>query len=171
MKNNYVIRAQKFIEDIFPYIENNLANKKFLNCFMNEAIENFCYEKRRRVIYARGCSRACFISSDYVVKYDYFEGGYFGDSKSELKAYQEIVKLGYEYLFAEITPYSYHNYTFYIMPRIKNINERREDDELYDYLNEEESEFLTNYFEDLHSGNYGFKDGMPVSIDYACTMF
>ena len=53
------------------------------------------------------------------------------------------------------------------MPRVRNINPYRDDDEKDDYLTDDEMEFLGSYYDDLHSGNYGFMNGKPVIVDYA----
>ena len=53
------------------------------------------------------------------------------------------------------------------MPRIHNIREGRDEETLYAYLNDEEYDFITSYFDDLHGGNFGFKNGAPVIVDYA----
>lgn len=167
MKSDYKVRAQKFVEDIFPYIEEVLHHHVIHLYKLSDCVEQYCLEKHRRVVMKSGCSRAAFITSDYVVKYDYVKSAFCGNSSDELRAYQEIKKMGFEHLFAEISCFTYNGYNFYIMPRISGIRPWGDDDALYESLSYEEQEFIDEYFQDLHSGNFGFEKGQLKIIDYA----
>ena len=167
MKNDYKVRAQKFIEDFFPYIEETLHRRVIHLYELSDCVAQYCIEKHRRVIMKSGCSRAAFITSDYVVKYDYVKDAFCGNSSDELRAYQEIKKMGFEHLFAEISCFTYKGYNFYIMPRVSGIQPFGDDDVLYEYLSYEEQDFIDEYFHDLHSGNFGFEKNQLKIIDYA----
>lgn len=171
MKNDYKVRAQKFIEEFFPYIENkvNKRGTQYTHYVsdMCEAVLAFNTATHRRVMIDSGCSRTVFITSDYVVKIDRVNKAFCGNCQQEVRAYNFAKQEGFSHLFAEITPFKYKNTTFYIMPRIRNIREGRDEEALYASLNDEEYNFITSYFDDLHGGNFGFKNGAPVIVDYA----
>ena len=170
MRNDYKVRAQKFIEDFFPYMEDKMSSGKSYTHQMSgmcEAVLAFNTVKHRRVMIDSGCSRTVLINSDYVVKIDRVNDAFCGNCEQEVHAYKFAKQEGFGYLFAEITPFKYKGITFYIMPRIRNIREGRDDEELYCNLNDEEYDFITSHFNDLHGGNFGFKNGSPVIIDYA----
>lgn len=163
MKNNYKVRAQKFIKMIYPYVRNCTNYDSYeIAC---AAIR--CNYPRRRIDIAHGMSRVCFITSDYVVKIDYRKTQW-GGCEDEIANYEFARQCGYEEYFAEITRFVFGGKTFYIMPRIENIDEDGddaqwmiEDDRFNDWLTD-------NGFADLHSSNYGFKNGHVVIFDYAC---
>ena len=164
MKNDYRIRAMRFIEQVYPYIE-NCDNDPF-TC--RRAIMRFNATRSRRVIVAHGVSRIALITSDYVIKFDYDseEVERVGGNESEEKFYAFAKKYGFSHLFAETTSYAYGNKIFYIMPRINNIGKYESD--VYWFLNTEDRDFVRDYLYDMHNFNYGWKDGYPVIIDYAC---
>ena len=118
MKNDYKVRAQKFIEDFFPYIENKV-NKRGTHTHyitdMYEAVRAFNTATRRKVIVDSGCSRTVFITSDYVVKIDRVNGAFCGNCQQEVRAYNFAKQKGFSHLFAEITPFKYKNVIFYII--------------------------------------------------------
>jgi hypothetical protein len=164
MKSNYKIRAMRFIEQIFPYIENC---GEYVNDY-RKAVNRFNHTRSRRVILAHGISRVAFITSDYVVKMDYdpYEIERVGGGESEEKFYAFAKMHGFSYLFAEVTSYTYHGKTFYIMPRIGGIG--KYEDDVYWFLTSVDRDFVEDYLYDMHNLNYGWKDGYPVIIDYAC---
>lgn len=159
MRNNYEERAKKFVQQIFPYIEICTTHESRI-----EAVFAFNYQNHRRVQYKYGQSRYAFVTSDYVVKVDY-RSSMWGNSKDEMELYDEAVKDGYEYLFAKISHYQYHGHDFYIMPRIRGIGRTPCDAE--EYLKEDEMDWCWDHVSDLHSYNYGWKDGHVVIVDYA----
>ena len=117
-----------------------------------------------------GSTRFAFIISDYVLKVDYKAIKAYGNSETELKAWDFICKHGMEEYFAEITKYtSKSGITFYIMPRIKHVGEYDED-WFFEALYETDIVaygFIQDNFCDFHENNFGFKNGHPVMIDYA----
>lgn len=164
MKSNYITRAKKFLAQIAPYLE------RFKN--VNEAVCEFNYDHRRNVIVKRGMTRYALLSSDYVVKWDYNEQHVqrFGGCENEFSIYQQAENAGYGYLFAQITPVEGYKKKFYIMPRIDKIAMDAGKDCIDEYLTEDEQEYI--YWDlcvgDIHDENWGFLNGDPVLIDYAC---
>lgn len=164
IKNDYTVRSQKFIQQIFPYIERYMMCPNAYK--VDEAVCQFNIEKNRLVKFDWGCSRRVLITSDYVVKWDKCEERPFcGSCEDEYKAYLFVKETKFAYLFAEIFKFDYQGYTFYVMPRVYNIRNR--DTFVQSYCTAEEKAFLNEYFHDLHDENYGFKNGRPVIFDYA----
>lgn len=164
MKSDYKTRAMRFIKEIYPYIE-------YCSDSLDDyeaAVWHFNYHRSRHVIMNHGISRVALITSDYVVKieYDDYEVRRVGGGKSEKIFYAFAKKHGFEHLFAEITPFSYGNKVFYIMPRISGIG--RYEDDIYWFLKTEDRDFVEDYLYDMHNLNYGWKNGYPIIIDYAC---
>ena len=162
---NYVERAQDFIKQIFPYIDN--WNNPF---DIVDDIENFNEENNRKVIMRHGLSRIALITSDYVVKYDFdpSEVECIGGCEAEVKLYSQAVQDGFAYLFAEITHYPYRGHDFYIMPRIRGINGDSWNYADY-YMTDEENAWCDEHsLSDLHCNNYGFRNGKICIVDYAC---
>ena len=160
--SDYVKRATKFI-NLFV-TDMKLTNKKRSDYHtMIRIVCDFNATHQRRVQIARGASRICLISSDYVVKWDYDYCG-FGGCEDECQMYEIAEAEGYAYLFAKPTPIEVKGMTFYIMPRIRNIGRKTN---IEDRLNEEEWDFVNAHIRDLHYRNYGFRDEMPIIVDYA----
>ena len=168
MKSSYIVRAQRFIEEVYPYIEGKTTSPN--ECY--RAIQQFNMRKSRKVQVAHGCSRIAFITSDYVVKFDYdkSEVRRLGGCESEVRFYQFAEQEGFAYLLAEITPFTYNGYTFYIMPRVYGIG-RYEYSYAEDMAHGAEEDFLRTYLYDLHEENYGWYRGQVVIVDYACNVF
>lgn len=166
MKSDYRLRAQKFVEQIFPYIqecESPYAYKRAMHEF------NLTYH--RHVEVASGASRVALISSDYVIKLDYDDGAdSYGGCEDEVTFYNFAKEKGFDYLLAEITPFLYKQRTFYIMPRIEGIGQY-EDAYVQDFLDERDLDFVENYLYDMHSGNFGWKNNYPIIVDYALNVF
>ena len=161
MKADYTVRAQKFLEEIFPVIENFLDRPYK----MADVLFDYCTKKHERIQVRNGVSRWVVIRSDYVIKYDYNEDSGVGNCPDEVRKYAQAEKDGYAYLFAKITPVVSHNITFYIMPRIKNIGRRKY---LREALTSDEWDYVWDITSDLHCNNYGWKNNKPIIIDYAC---
>ena len=162
-KSDYISRAQRFIHQISQYID---ADSLYVDDF-NYAVAKYNRTYHRHVIFAHGATRFALITSDYVVKVDYDEWqiSRFGGCENELSIYTQACNDGMEYLFAEITPYSYHGITYYIMPRIGGIGRYEED--AWEYMTEEESDWCYSHgLFDLHNENYGWKNGEIILIDY-----
>lgn len=165
IKNDYTVRSQKFIQQIFPYIERYMMCPNAYK--VDEAVCQFNIEKNRLVKFDWGCSRRVLITSDYVVKWDKCEERPFcGSCEDEYKAYLFVKETKFAYLFAEIFKFDYQGYTFYVMPRVYNIHDNS-GFFVQDYCTAEEKAFLNEYFHDLHDENYGFKKGRPIIFDYA----
>ena len=167
MKNNYEVRAQKFIMKIASYVE---------GCCDIEDYETACDNIRnvmpnRAIICASGCARTAFITSDYVIKMEHGKDDVdcYGGCENEMKLYAEAVKDGMDYLFAKITPFEYEERMYYIMPRIKGINFYRSA-YAWRYMTTEESRWCSDHnLNDLHSGNYGFRNHHLCIVDYGST--
>jgi len=167
MKSDYKVRARHFLEEIWPYIE-NCGNEPYQ---YRQAMRKYNFHKSRHVLVGSGCVRVALVTSDYVIKFDYCpeEARRVGGCADEYKFYQFAKERGYGYLFAETTPYEFHGRMFYIMPRVDGIG--RYENYIQDYLDESDRDFVEEYLYDMHEGNYGWKNGYPVIVDYACNVF
>lgn len=161
-KSSYVVRAQRFIRQIYDYIADCTTPEEFC-----DAIDMFNNENHRKVDVSWGATRIVLITSDYVIKIDYDreEIQEWGGCADEYRFYQYAEDCGYEYLFAAIEPYEYENKTFYIMPRIYGIGHLR--GYATDYLSGDEYNFVVNHVNDLHDENFGIKNKHIIIIDYA----
>lgn len=160
----YIERAKDFIHQIFPYIEECIQPWA-----VHQKVVKFNNDYDRHVKVCNGLSRIALITSDYVVKFDYDpdEVDSIGGCGNEFELYYEAKVEGFDYLFAEITPYQYKDHQFYIMPRINGVGSGHHYAE--HYMNEEEKGFCRKHrITDLHSNNYGFRNGKVCLIDYAC---
>ena len=164
MKSDYRERAFRFIQEVYPYIDGFMYEPYLVT----RRIRIFNHAKSRNVQVRNGCARIALITSDYVIKFDYDEDEVrrIGGCEDEVYFYGFVKKNHMEHLFAEITPVSYMGHKFYIMPRISGIG-RYEDMHVEYFLNFEDSDFVHSYLSDMHSGNYGWKNGYPVIVDYA----
>ena len=161
---NYIERAKDFIEQIFPYLEDNMDLSH-----IDDAIDAFNAEYDRRVVYRHGLSRIALITSDYVVKFDFdpYEIDEIGGCENELELYSQALHEGFAHLLAEITPYSFGQQMFYIMPRIRGIGSGHYYAE--HYMTDDEKDFCRRHkITDLHTSNYGFRHGHVCLVDYAC---
>ena len=162
---NYEERAKDFIKEIYPYLE----TIEFNRFYANEAIHKYNNEHNRHVIIASGIARVALITSDYVVKYDYNRDhvNNVGGGESEVYMYEVAKEEGYDYLFAKVSRYVYNNHYFYIMPRIRYITDRVE--YAQDFMTDDERQWCDSHdIDDLHSFNYGFREGKVCIVDYAC---
>ena len=163
MRNGYEVRAEKFIHQIYSFI---------CDCEDVEdyewAVNGFNYTHKRNVKVAHGLTRVALITSDYVVKIDcgarYYQDR-FGTCANEFDIYAQAEEDGFEYLFAKPTEVQYGGMSFCVMPRICGIGKKEYDADWY--MSIDESDWVTDRVFDLHNGNYGWKDGHPVLIDYA----
>ena len=55
------------------------------------------------------------------------------------------------------------------MPRVYNVGSSN--DYIHLYLNDDDRDFVGAYLYDMHEENFGWKDGYPVIVDYACNFF
>ena len=170
MKKSYIERAMQMAELLSSYMENGNKIESIYNRCRMAAFEYNKRHSRSAMCFDNGSTRFAFIISDYVLKVDYNIIKSFGNSETELKAWDFICKNGMEEYFAEITKHvSKSGITFYIMPRIKHVGEYDEE-WLFETLYETDIVayyFIQDYFYDFHENNFGFKNGHPVMIDYA----
>ena len=164
MKKSYIERAMRMAELLSSYMENYNKNESIYTRCKMAAFEYNKRHSRSAMCFDNGSTRFAFIISDYVLKVDY------GNSETELEAWNFICKNGMEEYFAEITKYtSKSGITFYIMPRIKHVGEYDED-WFFETLYKTDivaCGFIQDNFCDFHENNFGFKNGHPVMIDYA----
>ena len=168
-KNNYFVRAQKFVRSFAPYIDKDqvtiLSMRSAVNAF------NVNYNKRVKLDY--GASRVVLLTSDYCIKIDRTDSGNFwGNCEKEYKAYIRMKRLKCREVFCPIEKYTYNNVNYYIMPMCSKADDYNV--ELCDVTNRlttKQTRFIEKYFRDLHSGNIGILYGKPVIIDYACNKF
>ena len=170
MKKSYIERAMHIADILSSYMDSYTEIKSIYDrCRMASRDYNLRH-KRSCVGFEFGSTRLAFIISDYVLKVDYQNRKSFGNSETELKAWNFIRDEGMEKYFAEITKYiSKSGITFYIMPRIKHIGEYDEEwfnDTLYE-TDIIAYSFIQDNFYDFHDANFGIKNGHPVVIDYA----
>lgn len=167
MQNNYEVRAQKFIQQIFPFIEDIMED--FYE--IEDAVDTFNETYHRKVSMRYGDARVALITSDYVVKftYDYEAEEEIGGGENEIALYEQAVKDGFEYLFAKVSRYEYMGKYFYIMPKIDHIGERKNLwNHADDFMTPEEQNWCEDHFLiDLHSSNFGFRGGKVCIVDYA----
>ena len=170
MKKSYIERAMRMAEILSSYMDNYSKTEPIYSKCNRAAEEYNIRHKHSSMGFENGSTRLAFVISDYVLKVDYQTIHSFGNSESELKAWDFIRKNGMEEYFAEITKYtSKSGITFYIMPRIKHVGEYDEES-LFEALYETDIvaySFIQDYFYDFHENNFGFKNGHPVMIDYA----
>lgn len=168
-KSAYYLRAQKFIAQIFPYIDGcgvNCEDETEYRYALHNAITRFLRDHpNRKVDVSYGISRVALVTADYVVKIDYNPNSDFGTSADEVDAYNFVRSEGYDKYFAEISCYTYGGLDFYIMPRVRGIGRKWGD--AWEYVPSDVSDFLNDYFYDLHNHNYGWKDNHVVIFDYA----
>ena len=162
---NYEERAKDFIKMLFHLIEDCEDVWDF-----REAVAMFNRTYSRKVICSNGLARVAFISSDYVVKYEYhaWEVQSIGGCENELELYAQAEVEGFAYLFAKITPFHYCGHDFYIMPRVYGVGSKD-----YEYADDymiisDIFFFLNHNVTDLHCNNFGFRNGHVCVIDYAC---
>lgn len=167
MKHDYEVRAQKFIQKVFPFIEEVMDNPYDVM----DTIDEFNNQYHRNVQVNFGDARIALITSDYVVKftYDFDSEEEIGGGENEIELYEQAVQDGFDYLFAKVSRYDYNDISFYIMPRIYHIGEYRN---IWHYANfymtDEEVDWCESHnLTDLHCNNYGFRNGKVCIVDYA----
>lgn len=174
MKKSYIKRAMRMAELLSSYMEDYNKNESiYVRCKM-AAFEYNKRHSRSSMSVDNGSTRIAFIISDYVLKVDYKAIKAYGNSETELEAWDFICENGMEEYFAEITKYvSKSGLTFYIMPRIKHVGEYDED-WFFETLYKTDivaCGFIQDNFCDFHENNFGIKNGHPVMIDYAWNYF
>lgn len=165
MKSDYRIRAKKFLKSIFPYIDGYMWD---LDDIFYQ-VEKYNDDKKRNVLVSHGSARVALITSDYVIKWDYDNGSAkeIGGCDDEYRAYQEAKQAGYEYLLAEVTPVEYQGLSFIIMPRIDKVGKCYNGGDIQLFLTREEYKWIFKFNKDIHSYNWGIRNGKACLIDYA----
>jgi hypothetical protein len=159
-KSSYEVRAERFIKMIAPFL---ITCRSIDDYYC--AVNTFNFRYHRAVIMKHGISRIALITSDYVIKITYDEESDFGTCEDERLMYEEAKLAGFDYLFAQITHVEYEGKDYYIMPRINGIG--KYEDDAFEYMTEEENDWVSNRIYDLHNKNYGWKNGHVVLIDYS----
>lgn len=165
--SNYITRAIRFIHQFASYIEGCQSVEDFA-----WATSAFNDDYHRKILFNHGLTRVAFITSDYVIKFDYNPEkiAIWGGCEHECKFYDYAVRSGYGYLFAEITPYEYHKQKFYIMPRVRGIG--RKDYDADEYMTEQECDWCWKAgLRDLHNGNYGWNNDRIIIFDYGANPY
>ena len=167
-KNNYVVRAQKFVRSFAPYIDKRVTIRSMIS-----AVNTFNADYNRKVRLNYGASRVVFLTSDYCIKIDRTDsGGFWGNCEKEYKAYLRMKRLKCREVFCPIEKYTYNNVNYYIMPMCSKTNDYNvELCDVNNRLTANQARFIDEHFGDLHSGNIGILHGKPVIIDYACNKF
>lgn len=167
MKSSYEVRARLFLNKIYPFIKDCVYVADY--CY---AVDRFNKTFHRAVRIANGLTRVALITSDYVIKIDCGTQTHirqFGSCEDEYRKYRKAVKDGFGYLFAKTSPVMRGDKIVYIMPRIPDVGSDCSNyEDVYFWLNEEENDYVYDICQDLHYNNYGWKNGYPVIIDYAC---
>ena len=163
---SYEERAKDFLKRVYPIISQYLTDPfKVEDC-----MDKFNEKYNRDVVVCWGSARVALITSDYVIKWEYDteEVDSIGGFEDELDLYEKAKKDGFAYLFAEITPFEYKDFPFYIMPRIERMdNEYGDYDTAWDCMTREESDWCReHHLQDLHEGNFGERNGHICIFDY-----
>ncbi len=162
MKSSYKVRAIRFLDQILPYIQDNLNSL----CIIKKKVREYNARHHRNVIVRNGACRIVLLTSDYVIKWDYSDKvKTFGGNVEELEMYEVAKEEGYAYLLAEPTAQIRNNVTFVIMPRFKMSTH---DIEFYSLFSSDEYDWLCDHIYDMHDENFVVVDGAPIIIDYAC---
>lgn len=167
----YIDHANEFIRDFSMYFE-ILFHKRNFHTF---DVRNFVYRyntiKGKRMTFDSGATRAVIIGEDFVIKIDLPKPGLpqAGNSENEMRAWEFVRHTDFSYMFAPITKTFFKNHPLYIMPRVATLACENENiSELYDALSEDEYEFVSEHFKDIHDENFGFDEyGNVVIFDYA----
>ena len=168
MKSNYVVRARKLMNALFPYLRRYPYR-------IDLAVRHFNEDKHMKIQCESGLIRRCVICSDYVIKWDYNRKGRhtFGGCKEEYTFYQDVKDTEYSHLFAEITPIEVRGHIFYVMPKVDVVAVSlpdNESDNIEDHISIKEYEYIFYRmgFSDIHNENWGMLHGEPIIFDYAC---
>ena len=168
---NYEERAMDFVKELYPYLVDCGAFDRHILSRYATAVSAFNDDKHRKVHFAHGIARVAFITSDYVIKYEYNPNNvdFYGGCENEVIRYARAEEEGFAYLFAKISRYIYEGHVFYIMPKVYGIGREQYEDKYADeFMTEEESDFVYGLgISDMHYQNYGFRKGHVCLVDYA----
>ena len=168
---SYEERAMDFVKELYPYLVDCGAFDRHILSRYATAVSAFNDDKHRKVHFAHGIARVAFITSDYVIKYEYNPNNvdFYGGCENEVIRYARAEEEGFAYLFAKISRYIYEGHVFYIMPKVYGIGREQYEDKYADeFMTEEESDFVYGLgISDMHYQNYGFRKGHVCLVDYA----
>lgn len=169
MKNDYVVRAQKFLERFISFFPTESGRARKYRGSVKVALDKF-KEKypHQNILFCHGAVRYALITSDYVIKWDYDANAAneYGGCAKESKIWNKVKNSSYAYLFAPITRIKVSGHYWYVMPRIHGRNYHRI---AFTFLTPEERDFLNdNHIHDLHAGNYRIVKKKVKIFDYAC---
>ena len=168
MKTSYVVRAQKMVTRLFPYIECALSlyEDQQLVSHIKKNLRLFNNEKHLQIKFNYGATRGVFICADYVIKFDLGScNREYGNCDTEYDTYLDAQDTPYEKWFAKITPYTVNGFNFWIMPRASRVGKC---ENWADYIDEESLNYIFERVDDLHVNNIGWLHNHPIIIDYAC---
>ena len=164
MEINYEEQAKQLIQEIYPYVCDCNDPEDY-----QEAIGYFNLQNHTHICFKYGSTRVVFITNNYVIKIDCgrpHDLRDFGTCAKEVAMYARARKDGFDYLFAKITRYFYKHMNFYIMPLINDVGTAEENADYYmDDI--EYTWIMEQHLFDLHSMNFGWKNGHVCLIDYA----
>ena len=170
---NYIQNAIELLNQFVPYMRyyRAPANNDLTPYSLKRLIRRFNRVHGSNFQINNGLTRVVILGNNFVIKFDYNPEGIddVGGCESEVKFYQFAEQKGFGYLFAPITPINVKGFTFYIMPRIHGIGRTQNNVEWE--LNKHDCAFVRAYLHDTHEYNYGWVNGYPVIIDYACNIF
>ena len=167
----YIDHANEFIRDFSMYFEVLFHKRNFRTFDVRNFVYRYNTVKGKGMTFSCGATRAVIIGEDFVVKIDLPNSSLpeAGNSESEMRAWEFVRHTDFDYMFAPITKTFFKNHPLYIMPKaVKLACENEDIYELYDALSEDEYEFVSEYFRDIHGENFGFDEyGNVVIFDYA----
>lgn len=165
-KDSYLFRAWEYIKSFEPHVQSWTDTDAII-----KAIEKTFFHTGKNVKFDYGAVRFVLIGKDFVIKWDYDAecAENIGGCEDELRVYRQHMSSGYAHLLAPCSRIYWHGRYFYIMPRIGNIGGQAHlYKEIQCFVSAAEFHWLQNNIGDLHSWNWGIKDGHAVVIDYAC---
>lgn len=170
IKNDYIVRAKKFIDKFDEYFRAHLIDENVGSAIIG-AVWQFNYEhKNQHIKLSSGGTRKALITSDYVIKMDFRKTNW-GTCDTEYQMWHEAIKDGMSDIFVPITKYKAR---YYIMPRVTTLNQDKYS-EWYeagkispiDKFTDEQIRYLNYNIDDLHCYNVGYWHRKPVVLDYA----
>ena len=167
----YIDHANEFIRDFSMYLEVLFHKGNFYTFDVRNFVYRYNTVKGKGMTFNSGASRAVIIGEDFVIKIDLPKSllPQAGNSESEMRAWEFIRRSGFDYIFAPITKTFFKNHPLYIMPKVVMLACENENVcDLYDVLSEDEYDFVSEHFFDIHDENFGFDEyGNVVIFDYA----
>ena len=169
MARTWQFQAEKFAEEIYPYIKRKLSSDNYDGDFckaLRSVVEKYRRYKNPRIEMDWGATRVCIIGSNFVLKFDYGKTDLFGGCYDEYLTYKKAKEDGYSHLFAKCRYFVKHGFSFFAMEKIDHIGETT----LFEAnWTEDEIDYVDSNVRDLHFMNFGVRDGYGVVIDYAAS--